>query len=198
MSAVVIEPITGSAIEPYLSALAELRIRVFREFPYLYAGTLEYEHRYLATYAASSDSLVVIARDGDHIVGAATAMPLVQHSDDVAPPLIAAGFTAAAVCYFGESVLDRPYRGQGIGHAFFDMREAHARAGGFRTAAFCVVERAVDHPRRPADYVALDAFWIKRGYMKRPGVRVEFAWQDLDDSSETPHPMVFWTKDLRG
>ncbi len=186
----------GAAIEPYLAALADLRIRVFRGWPYYYAGTPEYEQRYLATYAASPASLVVIARDGATIVGAATAMPLHLHTDDVAPPLAAAGFTPAAVCYLGESVLDRSYRGRGIDDAFFDEREDHARGEGFRTAAFCAVERADDDPRRPPDYVPLDAFWTKRGYLKRPGVRVVFSWQDLDETEETAKPMVFWTKDL--
>ena len=196
MTTVVIERVTGAAITPFLAPLAELRIRVFREYPYLYAGTLEYERRYLGTYATSQESLIVIARDGDQIVGAATAMPLHLHPDDVAPPIIAAGFTPSAVIYFGESVLDRAYRGRGIGHAFFDEREDHARTVGFRTATFCEVERPAGHPRRPLDYVPHDAFWGKRGYLKRPGVRTLFSWQDIDATEETEHPMVFWTKDL--
>ena len=55
-----IERVVGAAIEPYLKDLAALRIQVFREFPYLYQGTLEYEARYLKSYANSERSLVVI------------------------------------------------------------------------------------------------------------------------------------------
>lgn len=192
-----IECVTGAAIAPHLAALAELRITVFREYPYLYVGTAEYEQRYLASYARSEDSLVVIARDGDRVVGASTAMPLLQHSDDVAPPLARAGIAPETVCYFGESVLDRAYRGQGLGRAFFEERERHARAHGFTVAAFCAVQRPADHPRRPAGYAPHDAFWARHGYVVRPDIVTSFAWRDLDDEAETSKPMVFWIKELR-
>jgi len=191
-----IEPVTGEAIAPHLDALAALRIAVFREFPYLYDGSLDYERRYLATYAASPDSLVVLARDGARVVGASTAMPVALHSDDVAPVLARAGYPVEAVCYFGESVLDAAYRGRGIGRAFFEHRERHARARGFRIAAFCAVVRPPDHARRPADYVPHDAFWTRRGFQRRPDITTTFSWRDLAERDETPKPMVFWIKEL--
>ena len=193
---VALEPVTGAAIAPHLDALAALRIAVFREYPYLYEGSLDYERRYLATYAASPDSLVVLARDGARVIGAATAMPAAQHADEVAPALARAGYAVEDVCYFGESVLDAAYRGQGVGRAFFDHRERHARERGFRTAAFCAVARPADHPRRPPSYVPHDAFWTRRGFVRRPDVTTSFAWRDLDDADETAKPMVFWIKDL--
>ena len=36
-----VRPLTGPAIEAALDAVAELRITVFRDWPYLYDGTLE-------------------------------------------------------------------------------------------------------------------------------------------------------------
>src|ERR1044071_5500516 len=83
--AIRIERATGAAMERYLAALAALRIGVFREYPYLYEGSPAYEHEYLASYAGSPASLVVVACDGDRVVGAATALPLTLHSDDVVP-----------------------------------------------------------------------------------------------------------------
>lgn len=192
----VVERVRGAEIERHLLALAQLRIDVFREFPYLYAGSLDYERTYLANYASSPAALVVIARDGDRIVGASTAMPLATHSDDVVPALRGAGYDPERVYYFGESVLDRTYRGRGLGNAFFVEREAHARALGFATATFCAVHRPADHPRRPADYQPLDRLWIKHGFTRRPDVTTTFSWLDLDDTVETPKPMVFWTKEL--
>ncbi|HVK76462.1 MAG TPA: GNAT family N-acetyltransferase [Kofleriaceae bacterium] len=190
-----VEAFTGDAARRYLPAVAALRIEVFREWPYLYDGTLAYEERYLAGYAAD-DALIAIAFAGDRVVGAATAMPLVGHSDDVVPPLAAAGFDPATVCYFGESVLSAAYRGRGLGHRFFDEREAFARARGHRVAAFCAVARPDDHPARPAGYVPLDRFWTKRGFVRRPDIVGSMAWQDLGDAEETAKPMVFWVKPL--
>ncbi|WP_339374086.1 hypothetical protein [Methylogaea oryzae] len=63
MSDITIKCLSGRAIEPYLSDLARLRIEVFRDFPYLYDGTQEYEEKYLRTYVNSPDSVVVLAYD---------------------------------------------------------------------------------------------------------------------------------------
>lgn len=196
MSSIVVERVAGGAIERFLPALADLRIAVFREFPYLYVGTAESERSYLASYAASPASLVVLARDGERVVGAATAMPLALHTEQVLPPLVAAGYDPARVFYFGESVLDRAYRGRGLGNAFFEHREGHARDHGFTTATFCAVVRPADHPLRPAGYQPLDRMWQRHGFVKRPDITTTFAWPDVGDSGETSKTMVFWTKEL--
>lgn len=186
---------TGAAIAPHLDALAALRIAVFRAYPYLYEGSLDYERRYLASYAESPASLVVLALDGERAVGAATAMPLVQHSEDVVPPLAAAGYDPARVYYFGESVLEPGYRGHGVGGRFFAERERQARALGFSVATFCAVERG-DDPRQPAGYAAPGALWRRHGFVRRPDIAGTFRWQDVGDAHETAKPMVFWVKEL--
>jgi GNAT superfamily N-acetyltransferase len=190
-----IEAVTGAAIADHLDALAALRIAVFRDYPYLYVGSLAHEQRYLASYARSPDHLIVLARDAGRVVGAATAMPVAQHTEEIAPVLARAGTPAEAVCYFGESVLEPAYRGRGIGRAFFDHRERHARDRGFTVAAFCAVVRPPDHPRRPPGYVPHDAFWTRRGFRERPELTMELRWRDLDDADETAKPMVFWIKE---
>jgi GNAT superfamily N-acetyltransferase len=195
-SGVRVEAVTGSAIEPYLDALAALRIEVFREYPYLYDGTLEYERKYLHVYADSPRSVVALALDGDRVVGAATALPLRDHSEALTPELTAAGFDPDRVYYFGESVLRSRYRGRGIGHAFFDVREAAALRHGFPVAAFCAVQRPDGHPRKPAGYAPHDAFWRKRGFKPRPDIMSRLEWQDLDETTESPKPMMFWVKEL--
>lgn len=197
-SAMDIECVQGAAIAPYLDALADLRIRVFREYPYLYEGSREYEAEYLRNYASCSRSLVVLARAGGRIVGASTAMPLTEHGEEgIAPALERAGFQPDQVFYFGESVLLPEFRGQGLGHVFFDQREAVAREQGMRYATFCAVARSDDHPRRPKDYVPHDAFWAKRGFVKSPDITASFSWRDLDEAEASPKTMVFWVKELR-
>ena len=192
---IAIETRRGGDAAPWMPAVATLRIEVFREWPYLYDGSIAYEEEYLAPYLACPESAIVVARDGERIVGAATALPLEAHGEEVAPPLTAAGFAPEEVFYLGESVLARGYRGRGIGHRFFDEREAAARASGRAITAFCAVERAPDDPRTPSDYVPHDAFWQKRGYVRRPDIRTTFAWRDLGDGDETAKPMVFWIRE---
>ncbi len=194
---IAVERLTGANIEPRLEALARLRIAVFREFPYLYDGSLDYERTYLREFASSPRSTLVIARAGEEVVGAATACPLLEHGEAaVAGAALRTIVVPSHVYYFGESVLLPAYRGQRIGHAFFDHREAAARQHGFAVASFCAVDRPRDHPARPADYLPHDAFWSKRGYRRRPEAVAQFTWRDLGAADETAKPMVFWTKEL--
>jgi GNAT superfamily N-acetyltransferase len=192
-----VERVTGAAASAYLRDLAALRVEVFREFPYLYEGNFDSETKYLRGYAASARSTLAIARQGDRVVGVATALPLEDHAEHLAPTLRAAGYDPAHVYYFGESVLRRDQRGRGVGHAFFDVRENAARAYGFEVAAFCAVERSPQHPRRPADYHSHDLFWTKRGFIKRPDIATHMTWRDLDEDAESPKRMTFWIKELK-
>ena len=189
----------GDAISPWIGALAALRIAVFRDWPYLYDGDLDYEASYLRGYAADPHATVVLARAGGEVVGASTAMPLAAHSGDVVAPLTQAGYRAGELYYFGESVLDPAWRGRGLGHAFFDRREEAAARFGFARMTFCAVVRPADHPRRPAAYQPLDPFWRRRGFVPLPDVRGEMRWKDLDDpaGTESPKPMQFWIKEAR-
>ena len=144
-----IETLTGAALEAALDDVARLRIAVFRDWPYLYDGDLAYEQRYMATYRDSASAIVVGAFDGDRLVGASTGTPLADHADDFARPFSGTGIDLNEVFYCAESVLLPEYRGQGAGHGFFEHREAHARALGFKKSAFCGVQRPADHPMRP-------------------------------------------------
>ncbi len=189
--------LSGEALVNYLPALAQLRIRVFREWPYLYDGDLAYEERYLQTYIQAPDSVIVLAFDGDQVVGAATGVPLKHETPEVKQPFIAAGFDIDTLFYCGESVLMPAYRGQGAGVAFFEQRESHARdTGGFKACCFCGVQRPEDHPARPADYVPLDRFWQHRGFRKYPELHTTFSWKELGETQESPKPMAFWMKQL--
>ncbi len=192
-----VAPVTGAALRDLLPALAHLRIEVFRDFPYLYDGTLDYEQRYIAEFAAGPDTVVVVARDGDEIIGMATASPVQGHADAFAEPFRERGYDIDKLFYCGESVLRRAYRGRGIGHAFFDHREAHGRAlGRFTHVTFCGVVRPADHPLRPREYRPLDGFWHKRGYAPLDGVRARFSWKDIDKPVADEKAMQFWIKGL--
>lgn len=191
-----IETLSGEGTRSVFPALARLRVAVFRDFPYLYDGDLAYEQKYLAKFLDIPDGTIVVARDGEEIVGASTALPLLKAGASEQLPFSAAGLDLSRFYYFGESVLMPAYRGRGIGVAFFNEREARARFLGYATATFCAVQRPADHPRRPKDYVPLDEFWTRRGYVEHPELSTTFSWQDIDETQESPKPMVFWTKEL--
>jgi len=92
--------------------------------------------------------------------------------------------------YFGESVLLPQFRGQGIGHRFFDEREAAARA------AFWAVVRQDDDPRRPNGARDLQGFWRNRGYSLAPGCDTRLSWKEVGAAQESEHLMRFWIRRL--
>ena len=169
---------------------------MFREWPYLYEGSREYEEQYLKPYIDCQRSLAVLVWDGDRCVGASTCMPLEEAPPDIQRPFAQAGRACAGVAYFGESVLLPEYRGRGLGVMFFDMRERHARSLGLLTCAFSVVERPNDHPLRPSNYVPNDEFWRRRGYCPDSTLRTTLSWPDIGQADNTPKPMTFWVRAL--
>lgn len=192
-----VRTLTGAAIGPWLDDLARLRIAVFAEFPYLYAGDVGYERRYLETYTRSPESLFVLALDDGQVVGASTGLPLADETDEFRAPFRARGIDPAPVFYFGEPVLLPAWRGRSLGHRFFDEREGHARRlGRFDATAFCAVDRAADDPRRPAGHLDNDAFWRKRGYARRQDLQATLSWAEHGESAETPKTLTFWTRPL--
>ncbi|AXQ29614.1 GNAT family N-acetyltransferase [Solimonas sp. K1W22B-7] len=196
MSEPTVELLRGADIARHLDALAQLRITVFREFPYLYEGSAEYETRYLQTYIDSPSSLVVLVRDGDRAVGASTSLPLAEAHQEMRDPFLAAGLPLEQYHYFGESLLLRPYRGRGLGLRFFEEREAHARELGLPWTTFCAVERPGGHPSRPPDYVPNDAFWGRRGYVREPALQCRLIWPDVGAASPSEKTLGFWRKRL--
>jgi GNAT superfamily N-acetyltransferase len=184
--------VCGAEVAPHLADLARLRIAVFREWPYLYAGNVAYERAYLEVYARSPDSLFVLAVDGDAIVGASSGLPLADDAEAFRAPFNAAGIDVRRVFYFGESVLLPAYRGRGLGHRFFDAREAHAESlGRFDWTAFCAVDRDDADPRRPDGHRGNEALWAKRGYMRRDDLRCDLGWPEVENGPEVPHTLTF-------
>jgi len=186
----------GAELEAQLDGVAALRIAVFRDWPYLYDGSLDYERDYLATYRDNAGALLVGGFAGGGAVGASTSTLMEDHAAEFAAPFRDFQVPMTAILYGAESVLLPEYRGQGIGHRFFDLRETHARALGRSHVAFCSVLRPADHPARPATYRTNDAFWMGRGYAPLPGMLAEFSWRDVGDTAESVKPLQFWMRAL--
>jgi GNAT superfamily N-acetyltransferase len=191
-----VRPLNGADLEAVLDAVAGLRTTVFRDWPYLYDGSPEYEREYLRTYRDTPGALLVAAFHDGRLVGASTSTPMEDHAPEFSAPFRALGIPTDRILYGAESVLLRPYRGIGLGHRFIDLREAHARHLGRTHVAFCSVIRPDDHPARPAVYRTNEAFWRGRGYETVPGAIARFSWKDLGDTAETEKPLQFWMRAL--
>lgn len=188
--------VSGVDVRPFLPDIARLRIRVFAQFPYLYEGEQAYEEKYLDVYAGSAHSMFVLVKDQGQVVGASTAIPLADESAAIKKPFLLADIDPINVMYFGESVLLPEYRGRGLGHEFFDRREAHAKDCGKVISAFCAVQRSSTDARKPTDYRMLDGFWLKRGYQSQPHLLCQLSWKEPGTDGETPKTLMMWTRRL--
>lgn len=182
---------------PFIEQLAALRITVFREWPYLYEGDVDNERDYLAAFTRSPSSTMVVATvetaGSPCVVGVSTAMALADESRSIRMPFERAGLRAEEWFYLAESVLLPEFRGTGVGHAFFDQREAAGRGLGFEKFAFCAVVRSPDDPRRPAEARQLEPFWRKRGY-EPMALSCNLRWKEVNATAPSDHELRFWSK----
>ncbi len=189
--------LSGEAARPYCDELAELRVRIFWDFPYLYEGTLAYERRYLETYFQAKHSFILLLKDQGRVIGATTGIHASEEEESFRTPFIKAGFDPSRVFYFGESVLDKSYRGKGLGKVFFAERETYARSLGFiDVLSFCAVVRPSEHALMPTDYKPLDEFWLAQGFQKQIGMTTHYSWLDRGETQETEKLMQYWTKSI--
>ena len=191
-----VRALTGAVLEAALDNLAALRITVFRDWPYLYDGSFDYEREYLQTYRDNPGALLIGAFHEGRLIGASTSTLMEDHAAAFSAPFTALNIPLSDVLYGAESVLLPAYRGIGLGHRFIDLREAHARAMGRSYVAFCSVTRPLTHPMKPQNARTNDAFWLGRGYAPLPGVIAEFSWRDLGDQDETVKSLQFWMRKL--
>lgn len=192
-----IRQLRGGEMRAQLDALAFLRIAVFEDYPYLYAGDIRYERNYLARLASAEGAVVIGAFAADRLVGTATASPMRQQGDGFCDAMEKAGYRPDALFCFGESVLLPEYRGQGIGHRFFDERERLARQAGTTHTVFCAIAREDDdhHAARPGAYVSPEGFWRRRGYAPIDGATMTMAWEE-HGGEMVDHTMQFWARPL--
>ena len=184
----------GRDIQNASQELASLRITVFREYPYLYDGTISYEIEYLNQYFVSKDGLLILVKEGNTVIGALTGLPLKETMADCQSFFNQHQIPMEDIYYLGEIVLLKEYRGQGIGSKMYELFEhAVSKKKRYSQIAFCeIVRTPLDEP--PEDYFCLDPFWIKRGYCKYPDWISQFSWKELSKDEELYHPMVFWVK----
>lgn len=188
--------VEGSEIMKYFLELAQLRIQVFRDYPYLYDGSIESEKSFIELYGKYSESMVLFALCHGKFVGATTAIPLKFALEEFQIPFIKHSLDLNSYLYLGESVLDKACRGLGCYKVFFDAREKHARDLGLPYACFCAVEREENHPRRPDDYTPLDNQWKKMGYEKLWNLETFLSWKEVGEEEESSNKMIFWVKQL--
>jgi GNAT superfamily N-acetyltransferase len=159
-------------------------------------GTPEEDTRYLKKLSQCKDAIAVLIFDGPKIVGVTTGVPLEEDRAAFQKPFRQKDLDPADYYYFGCSALLKDYRGRGIAHHFFDVREQHVKhLKRFKKICFATVVRPKAHPKKPDDHMPLDTFWKKRGYVENQDLTANFPWREPDEKVATPKRLNFWIKE---
>ena len=190
---------TGEQIREHLPLMATLRSQSFKEFPYLYDGSVEAGEKYLATYAETKDATVIIAKFNGEIIGFSTGLPL--NADTKLTRDLKASYQRiepdlARYYYFGEIIILPEFRGQGIARAMYDKQQTAVAEKGYTEFVILTVVRQANHPCQPKDYRSTDSLWPHLGF-KKSDITMHYPWAVIDEtghSAETDNTMQAWNK----
>lgn len=191
---VAFQTIYGLDVIPYLDDIARLRITIFREFPYLYEGSLAYEKEYLAKFSRSKESVTILAKDQEEVIGVFTGLPL--HLEDETITRSIPQEKLLDSFYFSELLLLKAYRKQGIGKNLLQQMETIIKQKSvYQRIVFASILREENHPLKPLEYYSMDNAWKKYGYSKTTDT-CQILWKEINQSEETPKTLAIWEKVL--
>jgi hypothetical protein len=188
---------TGLGLRPYIHSVAKLRLEVFKEYPYFKDPDLAEEMRHLRKISCCKESISVLIFDGTTLVGVSIGYPLESAEPSLLGVWKGRHQEISSYFYFENPALLKHYRGRGIGHHFFDAKEAHVvHYKKYKHICFCAPESLECVPDRPSDFISPSDFWRKRGYIHHPEIKGTLSWKKNGEAHPKEHRMSFWVKDV--
>lgn len=192
-----LETLRGAEIAPHIREIVDLCGMIYSEYPYLYNGEDVDYTSYLESYAESNDAVICFAFDGDKAIGFAAGIPMSKSRDLYKQTLLENGYDIDALFYLGEFGLKPEYRWHGIEEAMYQEIENYARKGGcFETICIWEIDDTINTQQKPPGYISKDRLWNKLGLVQRPLLHFQMFWTNINDTMESPHLAVYWTKNL--
>lgn len=192
-----VDTFTAQAIAQHTDSIVQLSNEIFKGHPYLYDGNDADYTKHLKSYATSKNAVVSIAFDGTKVIGVATGIPLSEAWGKYQEPFKNKGEDISKIYYLGELLLLPEYRGQGIGQQMVKEVEKYAKEKGFATiTAQAIDEKSLKTPA-PSDYYSMTNPLQKLGFKERPEINSVGHWTNVNETKESPHQMVYWTKSLK-
>lgn len=192
----------GVDVLRFIDVVSKMRIEIFREFPYLYEGNLNYEMDYMVGYARHPEATLAVATTpAGEIVGVSTGIPLASDSPivkEVKEAFDRRGIISGQYYYFGEVLVLPQYRGRHLVSRMYKAQEDFAASKGYQYASILTVIRDGDHPLKPRDYHSHDNMWQHLGFF-RNNLNISFHWPTIQPDArvvDEDNPMEFWVKNL--
>lgn len=169
--------------EQEIDQMADMRITYFREFPYLYEGSKEYELHYLNQYKQKAvDAYLVQAFDQDKLVGILTGCAFksdIEVIRDGAQLFAQKELWVDNYYYIGEAIIIPEYQGRKIlPQLIFKLGKTIRKLNKYQSLCFLTVIRKDDDSRKPVDYHSSDQLWLKLGCQKTD-ITCSFEWPTI-------------------
>lgn len=196
-----IKLIMGKEIAHYLEVLTQMRVALFKAYPYLYFGNFDYEKKYLEEYLKEQRAVLVLAFDQNKIVGTLTGIPLMSDSSiiaDLKVKLKDQGEKPEDYYYYGEMLILPEYRGKGLYLKMYDAIDQHVRNWRYQYTCFLTVVRDQNDPRKPENYKDPYILAEKMGF-KKTNTRIIFHWPTIQADRQVKdvnNELLMWVKKL--
>lgn len=189
----------GEEVITVVEEVSKFRILHFKEFPYLYVGTMDYEAKYFEKFTKNSKSYIEVIYYDGKVLGVCTGTPLKSDTDILKEA--EALFDMNGLCsdeyfYVGEVIIDETLRGQGLASKLLNNAENYAGTINLKKLTLTTVVRSSKDKRMPQNYKNINSVWLKNGYLKS-GLNFSYNWPSLNESQvvvDMDHIMEFWTK----
>lgn len=183
-----------------IGMLAQMRITYFREYPYLYEGTTEYEINYLEEYKEKAlDAYLIQAFDEGQLVGILTGCAFTSDIGvvrDGARLFKTDRFPIEQYYYIGEAIIIPEYQNQKIlPRLLYRLVNEVKKLNKYQSLCFLTVVRQDNDSQKPLDYRSTDNLWEKLG-CQRAGVKASFEWPTIMDDNSVKNifnEIEFWT-----
>lgn len=193
MTEIHVRSFSGAAIKPYVHSIVKLRHEVLRDYPYFEELNPHREMDYLRQICACKEAISVLIFNHTTLVGVAFGYPLALESQELRQPFEKQQLEIGSYYFFGDPTLLKSHRNRGIGHHFFDARESFVlQMPQFKHIAFYTPVT----PSHPSDFIPMDDFWRKRGYIHHPEMQVCLSREKIDPTLQAETRLNCWIKDL--
>ncbi len=198
-----IKSFKGKEILPFIDELGSLRVKIFREFPYLYDGDLETERRYMSGFANSNKSVLIAVFLQEQMVGFIigtaldSGLPITADAHDL---FSSKNLPVNNYYYIGDLVLLEEHRSFGLATKLLKLIETFAADNGYCSTCFLTVFREPDHPLKPKGYKDTARLWEFRK-TKKMNLSISYPWRTFISESESvmlQNTLDFWEKDIIG
>jgi hypothetical protein len=188
--------LTGKEAKEYLPQIANIRINMFKEFPYLYKGSLEDEKIYLDTYFNSKDTIILLAFDKQRLIAFSNSIPLEQEMDEIKQPFIKNNIDIKKYLYIGEMMIYPEHRNKNLFNIMYKFHEDNAKSI-YSNIVFMSVTRSRNHPSKPRNYRPLDILWKHNGYQELNKIKINLSWKQIDTNKLEENKLSVWSKKLK-